>query len=62
MTILEELRRKADLTQAQLSQKSGVATSTISRIEIDGINDAKVDTLLKLAEAIGCRIGDFFME
>lgn len=62
MTILEELRRKADMTQAQLSQKSGVATSTISRIEIDGINDAKVDTLLKLAEAIGCRIGDFFME
>lgn len=60
MTNLEELRRKADLTQAELSQKSGVATSTISRLEIDGLNDARVGTLLKLAEAIGCRIGDFF--
>lgn len=60
MTILEELRRKAGLTQAQLAAKSGVATSTISRFELVGINDAKVDTLLKLAAAIGCRIGDFF--
>lgn len=60
MTKLETMRRNAGLTQAQLSQKSGVATSTISRFELVGINDAKVETLLKLAAAIGCRIGDFF--
>lgn len=60
MNKLEAMRRNAGLTQAQLSQKSGVATSTISRFELVGINDAKVETLLKLAEAIGCRIGDFF--
>ena len=59
MTKLEELRRKAGLTQVQLSQKSGVATSTISRFEVVGVKEAKVDTLLKLAAAIGCRIGDF---
>lgn len=61
MMILEELRRKAGLTQDQLSKKSGVATSTISRLEIVGLQEAKVDTLLKLADAIGCRVGDFFM-
>ena len=60
MTKLEALRRYAGLTQAQLSEKTGVATSTISRLEVAGINDAKVETLLKLAEAIGCKIGDFF--
>ena len=61
MNKLEELRRKADLTQAALASKSGVSLSTISRLEISGLNDAKVETLLKLAEAIGCRIEDFFM-
>lgn len=61
MMILEELRRKAGLTQEQLSKKSGVATSTISRLEIVGLQEANVDTLLKLADAIGCRVGDFFM-
>lgn len=60
MTKLEELRRKAGLTQSDLSLRSGVAASTISRLEVEGLNDAKVKTLLVLAEAIGCRIGDFF--
>lgn len=60
MTKLEELRRKAGLTQAELSKLSGVATSTISRFEVVGLNDAKVKTLLSIAKAIGCQIGDFF--
>ena len=60
MNRLEELRRKAGLTQAQLAEKSGVATSTISRLEVVGLNDAKIKTLLVLADAIGCEIGDFF--
>lgn len=60
MTKLEELRRKAGLTQAELAKLSGVAASTISRFEVVGLNDAKVKTLLSIAKAIGCRIGDFF--
>lgn len=60
MTKLEELRRKAGLTQAELAKLSGVATSTISRFEVVGLNDAKVKTLLAIANALGCRIGDFF--
>ena len=59
MTKLEEMRRKAGLTQAQLAERSGVATSTISRFEVVGVKEAKVVTLLKLATAIGCRVGDF---
>ena len=39
MNKLEELRRKADLTQASLASKSGVSLSTISRLEISGLND-----------------------
>ncbi len=60
MTKLEELRRKAGLTQAELAKLSGVATTTISRFEVEGLNDAKVKTLLAVANALGCRIGDFF--
>ena len=60
LTKLEEMRRKAGLTQLELSKKSGVAQGTISRLEVVGLNDAKVKTLLDLADAIGCEIGDFF--
>ena len=60
MTKLEELRRKAGLTQAELAKLSGVATTTISRFEVEGLNDAKVKTLLAVANALGCRIGDLF--
>ena len=60
MTKLEELRRKAGLTQAELAKLSGVATTTISRFEVEGLNDAKVKTLLAVANALGCRIGEFF--
>jgi transcriptional regulator with XRE-family HTH domain len=60
MNKLEEMRRKAGLTQLELSKKSGVAQGTISRLEVVGLNDAKVKTLLELADAIGCEIGYFF--
>ena len=60
LTKLEEMRRKARLTQLELSKKSGVTQGTISRLEVVGVNDANVKTLLDLANAIGCELGDFF--
>lgn len=60
MTKLELLRRTASLTQTELAKKSGVSITTISKIETAGTSVARVGTLLKLAEAIGCEVADFF--
>lgn len=55
---LKQLRRHANLTQAELAKKSGLDNMTISHYENDrrvpGVNNLK-----KLAEALGCDFGDF---
>ena len=59
MTMLEELRRKADLTIASLSEKSGVSAPTIVKIEAGRIDTVTVKVLLKLADALGCDVKAF---
>lgn len=60
MTKLEELRRKAGLTQRELSEKSGVSLPTISKIENGGINSVIGWSLLRLANALNVNVGDLF--
>ena len=60
MTKLETMRRNAGLTIAQLSEKSGVSAPTIIKIEAGRIEDVMTKTVLKLALALGCDVGDFF--
>ena len=50
---LKKLRRRAMLTQEQLAQKSGVALTTINRIETATVEDPHFSTLRKLARALG---------
>lgn len=54
MTRLEELRRKAGMTIADLSCKSGVSAPTIIKIEAGRIDTVTVKVLFKLADALGC--------
>lgn len=54
---LREARERALLTQDQLSEKSGVTVSTISRLE-NGLQAARVSTIRKLAEAVGANADD----
>lgn len=49
---LKRLRRGNGLTQVELSEKSGVAQSTIATIESGKRKDARPGTLRKLAEAL----------
>lgn len=59
-TKLETIRREKNMTQQQLSQLSGVKQSNISEFE-DGkrnILTARVDTLMKFAEALNCKVED----
>ena len=48
---LRAVRERAMLTQAELSERSGVTEATISRIE-SGHQDARISTARKLAEAL----------
>jgi transcriptional regulator with XRE-family HTH domain len=49
---LRELRERAFLTQAELAEKSGVAETTINRLE-NGRHGARISTIRKLALALG---------
>lgn len=48
---LREARKKLDLTQEQVAERSGVHATEVSRIEADK-RDPRVSTLLRLAEAV----------
>ncbi len=60
MTKLEELRRKAGLTQSQLSQKSGVSVPVIVKIENGGIGCVLGRSLIALADALEVNVGELF--
>lgn len=50
-TNLRQLRQERDLSQEELSARSGVQAGEISRIE-HGKRDPRVSTVLKLAKAL----------
>jgi DNA-binding XRE family transcriptional regulator len=49
---IKELRKELNLTQETLSVKSGIARSTISKIE-NGKRNVCFDKLVQIAEALG---------
>jgi transcriptional regulator with XRE-family HTH domain len=56
---LRAARKKLDLTQEQVSQRSGVQAGEISRIE-RGKRDPQVSTVEKLAAAVEVKPGRLF--
>lgn len=52
MTILETMRLRAGMTQAQLAEKSGIAQGAISKIE-NRERMPRVATIQKLSRALG---------
>ena len=59
---LEEIRKQKGLSRRELAEKSGVNEQTISFLEsgINNPNFAKIDTLIKLAKALKCKVRDFY--
>lgn len=53
---LRAARTKRELTQEQLSERTGVQAGEISRIET-GKRDPQVSTVLKLAKGLGVKPG-----
>ena len=61
MTNLQKIMDKKNITDHELSEKSGVHFNTISNIRKDICKTPKFKTLRKLAKALGCtarEIGD----
>jgi transcriptional regulator with XRE-family HTH domain len=56
---LRQMRERAGFTQASLAKASGVDRATINKVE-QGKRSPSIETLEKLARAMGAEIGDFF--
>lgn len=52
---LKQARTSKEMSQMELSEKSGVARSNIARIESGNLN-ASLNTILSLCEALDCSL------
>lgn len=60
MTKLEELRRKAGLSQEELAEKSGISRAVIVKIENSNTDRVLGRTIRKLAEALDVSMAELF--
>ena len=57
---IKEIRESLNMTQAELSTKSGVSRVTISGLENGSMRATSTKTLTKLANALGVTIDKIF--
>ena len=60
--LLKEKREEKGMSQNDLSDKSGVSRQTISAIENQSLNNIESKTMVKLALALECDVGDIFFK
>lgn len=58
---VETLRKEQHLTMFQLSIRSGVAQTTLKRMR-HGIGNPKMLTLVRICQALGITLNEFFAE
>lgn len=59
---IRQLRKEKGLTQEELAQKSGVSRATISGLESGTICITTTATLIKIAAALGEKVGNIFLD
>lgn len=59
---IRALREEFNMTQTELSEKSGVSRTIISGLENGTITVTTTNTLVKIAKALGKRVSDIFFE
>lgn len=59
---LREAREELQMTQKELSEKSGVSRPIISGLETGSITVTTTDTLVKLARALNKSVSDIFLD
>jgi transcriptional regulator with XRE-family HTH domain len=55
---LRELRTAKGLTQMQLAAAAGLTLSSVTQMEIGKVESPRLDTLRKLAGALGCTLDE----
>ncbi len=61
MYAIKERREVLGMTQEKLAEKSGVSRATIAALESGSAETATTtSTLIKLAEALDCKVADIF--
>lgn len=58
MTTLQNERKKADMTQDELAERSGVSQAVISDIESGNTKNPRFETIRKLASVLHFDIAD----
>lgn len=58
---IKEYRKKANMTQEELSKRSNVSRATISALENGKLEVTTTGTLSKLAEALGCKVSNILL-
>lgn len=56
---LKAIRLTRGLTQTELGDAAGLAQTVIARMERDAVASPQLDTLIKLADALGVSLDDF---
>lgn len=59
---IKEKRKERNMTQDQLSKKSGVSRSTIASLESGKATVTSTTTIKKIANALECRVSDIFCD
>lgn len=60
-TKIKEYRERKGITQEELAEKSGISRTTISYLENNLLESTTNTTMLKIAEALNCKIRDIFL-
>lgn len=55
---IKKYRKKLDISQDTLSKKAGLAFHTIAKIETGATPNPTIDTVKKIAEALGVGVED----
>lgn len=59
---IKECRENMGITQEELSRRSGVSRTIISGLESGSTLVTKTDTLLRIANALGKKVSDIFLD
>ena len=59
---IAEARKKKSISQEELAKKSGISRATISGLESGRITITTTDTLKKIVDALGEKVGDIFLQ
>ncbi len=59
---IRELRKERGWSQAELAERANVSRVTVSMLENGSLQVTKMDTLIKLADALDSKVGDIFLE